>query len=601
MMLTGGQIIARYLQAEGVPYVIGIPGHGILGLVDAFREEQFGAELLQPRTETAGVYLADGYYRMTGKPLAVFTSIGPGAINTAIGVATCYVDSTAVLVLTGDTHTHMMGKGVLQEIERSHDSDFSRLTAPITKRYWRATQVDQLPSILHRAFNEMLSGRPGPVVISLPMNVQCDAAEVELGQPQRYRSSVVPGPDAHAVGNAAKLLASASRPVILAGGGVNLSRAFDELRDVAEFLGAAVVTTLQGKGCFPGDHTLAGWLTGSKGTSCGLELVSRADAILAVGCRFADETTCSYRRGFGFNVPPTKLIQIDIDPQEIGKNYPVEVGIVSDAKAALAGLLAALQADHVRCNLAESDYVKEITRLREDWLEKVVAWTDDRRRPMMISSLLRELRSFLDRDAIVASSSGNTQAQILQEFPFYEPLTNLTTGGFSTMGWAVPAAMGAKLALPHRQVVAVVGDGDFSMTMGELATACQYNIPVVIVIANNCGWISIKDLQQSAFGEDRAYHTDFIGSTGELYSPDFARLAKSFGAYGKRIEQTCQVSPALREAFESGTPAVIEAVCCREYPHSGSPAVGWWDVPVPTYLTDRRKDYEQARAEEVLE
>jgi acetolactate synthase-1/2/3 large subunit len=600
MKLTGGQIIAEYLIAENVPYVVGIPGHGCLGLVDAFVDKRDRIGMIQPRCENGAIYLADGYYRASGRPLAVFTSIGPGAINTAIGVATAYVDSTAMLVMTGDTHTHMMGKGVLQEIERRHDSAFTSILAPITKRHWRATEPGQLPNILWRAFNAMVTGRRGPVLISLPMDVQAAAADVEIPVPSEHRGADRAIGDPGAVQRAAALLMQAKRPVILAGGGINSSQAWDELRGVAEFTGAAVVTTFQGKGCFPEDHELAGWLTGAKGTRCGIHLATTADVMLAVGCRFADETTSSYRPGAALRIPPTKLIHVDIDAAEIGKNYPVSVGVVGDAKATLAELLKCLAAEHKPADYRSGSYFAEIQQVRKEWFDQINRWADDGKDPMMITCLLREIRSFLQRDAIVASSSGNTQAQILQEFSFYLPGTNISTGGFSTMGWSLPAAMGAKLARPDRQVVAIMGDGDYMMTMAELATAVQHNIPTVAVIANNVGWHSIKDLQVGALGPERALHVEFTDKAGRAYTPDFAGVAKDFGAYGERITRSSQVRPAMGRAFAAGKPAVIEAMCQREYPYTGSPAMGWWDVPIPAYLTERRAKYEKERAEERL-
>ena len=597
-LMTGGQIVVDRLIREGVPYVAGIPGHGCLGLVDAFRERRDEIKVIQVRQEMSGVHLADGYFRVTGKPLAVYTSIGPGACNTVIGVATAYVDSSAVLVLCGDTHTHMMGKGVLQEIERRHDSDFARILAPVTKRYWRAEEARQLPSIMRRAFLEMTGGRHGPVMVSLPMNVQCDAAEVS-DEPLTPRQAP-PEANGEALADAAKLLMNAKRPVILVGGGVKYAGAEAELRAVAERVSAAVITTLPAKDCFPNDHPLYAWLTGAKGTSCGMELGRKADVMLAVGTRFADETACSYRDGIAFSIPRTKLIHMDIDAGEIGKNYPADVPIVADAKAGLAGLARALEAGGPRRPWQEGDYAKEIVSLREAWARRLAEWEDPDREPMMITTLLRELRAFLDRDAIVAHSSGNVQAQILQEFPFYEPGTQLTTGGFSTMGWAFPAALGAKLAAPDRQVVAAVGDGDFLMTMQELATAVQHEIPVVVVVANNCGWLAISDLQMAAYGEDLEYGSIFKDRDGKPFDTNFAEIAKGFGAHGERITRGDEVGPALERAFASGKPAVVEAMTAVEFPESGSPAVGWWDVPIPAHMKEKRARYDAAVREERL-
>jgi len=220
--------------------------------------------------------------------------------------------------------------------------------------------------------------------------------------------------------------------------------------------------------------------------------------------------------------------------------------------------------------------------------------------PMTISRMLKELREFLDDDAIVVSSSGNTQAQILQEFPFYHPGTCLTTGGFSTMGFTVPASIGAKLALPNRQVIGVLGDGDFLMTIQELAAAVQYNIPIVILVANNMGWISIKDLQTAVYGKERTIATDFVKDNGEIYTPDFQKIADAFGCYSQKIENGDDVKPALDKAFNSGKPSVIEANVERDFPYSGGKVAGWWDVPVPTYLKEKRAIYEKERAEEKL-
>jgi acetolactate synthase-1/2/3 large subunit len=596
VILTGGQIVVETLIREGVPYVVGIPGHGTLGLSDAL-VGQDKLKVLQVRHEQAAVHLADGYYRVAGVPLAVFTSIGPGAMNTVIGVASCYVDSIPVLVLTGNSHTHMAGRGVLQEIERQRDADSLAVFEPIAKRTWRPTGVERLPRILQRAFAEMLTGRRGPVVVDLPMDVQCDGAEVELADPHTYRPTGPVLPDPGLVAKAGALLEGASRPAIVAGGGVIAAGAWDELRELAEFLGAPVVTTMMGKGAFPEDHPLSLFHGGSKGTTCGNAITVQADVLLAVGMRFADETTSSYRHGVTYAIPPTQLIHLDLDPTEIGKNYPVEVGIVAGARAGLAALLAWLRANGKPRAYTESDYFTEVRRRREEWLAQVRELAASDHAPVTISRLVAELRAFLDRDGIVVTSSGNTQAQWFQEAMVYEPKTNLTTGGFSTMGWTVPAALGAKLAAPDRQVVGLVGDGDFLMTAQELATAVQYGIPAVYVVANNVGWIAIRDLQAAAYGEKRGVGAEFL-KEGRPTSPDLAALARAFGCHGERISAPGEVRPALERAFAAGGPAVVEVLVERDYPLSGSPAVGWWDVPVPAYMEERRERYERERAEE---
>jgi len=507
------------------------------------------------------------------------------------------VDSIPVLVLTGNSHTHMAGRGVLQEIERQHDANSLAVFEPIAKRVWRPTGAGRLPRVLQRAFAEMLTGRRGPVVVDLPMDVQCDSAEVVLRDPPAYRPTGPVLPDPGRIAAAGQLLQEAKRPVIVAGGGTIAAGAWEELRGVAEFLGAPVVTTMMGKGVFPEDHPLSGFHGGAKGTTCGNALTAGADVLLAVGMRFADETTSSYRHGVTYAIPPTRLIHLDLDPTEIGKNYPVEVGIVADARAGLAALLEWLQANGAPRDYAQSEYLTRISRLRDEWLAQVQKLATSDHTPVTISRLIAELRAFLDRDAIVLTSSGNVQAQWFQEAMVYEPKTNLTAGGFSTMGWTVPAALGAKLAAPDRQVVGLAGDGDFLMTAQELATAVQYGIPVVYVVANNVGWIAIRDLQAAVYGKERAVGAEFL-KDGAPVSPDLAALARAFGCHAERLSAPEKVRPALERAFAAGRPAVVEVMVERTYPLSGSPAEGWWDVPVPTYLAEKRARYEQERSQE---
>lgn len=597
MKLTGGEIVAESLIAAGVPYVLGIPGHGCLGFADAFIARQDSISVLNVRQENAAVHMADGYYRTCGHPLAAFTSIGPGACNTVIGAATCYVDSTPVMILTGGTHLHMFGKGVLQEIERRQSSDFLSVLKPVVKRSWEATSARQMPFIMQRALATMMTGRRGPVHVELPMCVQCEEADVEIPDMAQRIFAQKPAPDSDAVEQAAELLIGAERPAIIAGGGALFADAAPELRQLAEHLGAAVLTTLAGKGVFPETHPLSGWLTGSKGTTVGTELAANADVLLAVGCRFADETTSSYRHGSSFTIPPTKLVQLDLTPEEIGKNYPVEVGLVGDAKAGLAALVDAVREREPEA-AGENDYTAEIVRLRGEWRDECAPLRESDAVPMTMSRMLAEARAAIPMGAIVASSSGNTQAQILGEFPFEEPRTCLTTGGFSTMGWTLPAAMGAKLAAPDRTVFGILGDGDFLMSIQELATAVQHGIDVTMVVANNQGFISIKDLQRAVYGDERTIGVDFAKADGSLVTPNIAEAAQAFGCHGERVEQPAEVGPAIERALQSGGPAVVEVMVNREPPASGGGAYGWWDVPVPTYLPEQRAAYVEGRDEE---
>jgi len=552
----------------------------------------------------AGVHLAVGYYRITGKPLCVFTSIGPGAINTAIGVADAYVDSFPCLVITGDTHVHMRGKGVLQEIERQKDSNMPKILEPIVKRSFEVDTIGQLPTIMQRAFNYMLTGRRGPVHIDLPMDVQASDIDIEIPLPLERRSSGRIMGDPMIIKKAANLLKSAKRPVLFIGGGAITSNSSEEVKLLAEKIGAAVVVTMMGKDIIDNSHPLYCWSSGSKGTTIGLSMSSKADVILALGCRFADETASSYKQGVSFSIPPSKLIHIDIDPHEIGKNYPVSVGIVGDAKACLQQILHELSDYSI--DYERTDYFKEMQEEKKRWFNFVDEYRDDSKVPVMISTVLKEIRKFFDRDAVIVTSSGNVQAQMLQELEFYEPNTCLTAGGFSTMGYSVPAAIGAKLGSidigkQDRQVVALVGDGDFMMTLSEISMAVQLGLDkIFFIVLNNHGWIAIKDLQQAAFGEDRGYGTAFEDNNGNTYSPDFAKIGEAFGCYAEKISKKEEIVPTLERASKAGKPAVIEIEVQRQYPHTGSPAVGWWDVPRPAYLKEQRKQYEEEIKEEKL-
>lgn len=602
MRLTGGEIVVKYLQKEGVPYILGIPGHGCLGLFDAIKDahEKGNLKYIQVKHEQSALHIADGYFRIAGKPLAAFTSIGPGALNAAVGLGTAYVDSTAVLLLSGDTHVSMKGAGTLQEIERYQDSNFIRALEPLTKRSWRVESIYQLPRVMKRAFNQMLTGRSGPVAIALPMDIQSEAAQVELPDPDKAKTSGRPFGDPEYIHKAIHLMRNAKRPVILAGGAALRSKIAPELQELAELWGAAVVTTMAGKSAFPENHPLYGFHTGSKGTPVGIELCRNADVVLALGTRFADETTCSYKEGASFSFSKTKLIHVDIEAGEIGKNYGCDVGILGDLTNVTRQLIEAYKSEvSDKKNFMDREYTKEILEHKKKWADHLKKGRSKKLDKITMSQLIGELNACLPEDTILATSSGNTQAQVFQEYCFKTPYTNLTTGGFSTMGWALPAALGAKLARPETPVVALMGDGDFMMTMQELSTMSQYGIGVVVIVANNSGWMAIKDLQADVLGEDRTFGSDWEKS-GKIYSPDFKTIAKSFGIHARKISRPDEVAGAIENALKSNGPAFIEVDLYREQPFTGGRSYGWWDVPVPAYSKDRREKYEKARKGEKI-
>jgi acetolactate synthase I/II/III large subunit len=596
MKLTGGQIVVETLRREGIPYLVGVPGHATLGLCDALLG-QSQLQLLQVRHEQAAVHLADGYYRASGAPLAVLASMGTGAMNTLTGLASCSADSVPVLVLLGSGQVEATGRGG-QDLELRQAGGTLAAFAPMVKGVWRATSPAHLPRVLQRALAEMLTGRRGPVVVELPLDVQCDAAEVDLAFPQTYRAEGPVLPDPPLVQRAAGLLAAARRPVILAGGGVVAAEAWDELQRLAELLEAPVLTTMMGKGAFPEDHILAGLHAGAHGTTCGNALARSADVLLAVGTRFAPPSTSFYRQGETYSIPPTRLVHLDLDPAEIGKNYPVEVGIVADARKGLAALLEQLQVLGVspRIGGERAGYLAEVKRLRHEWLAQVEARARDGQKTVNVSRLVAELRAYLRRDAIVLTSSGTTQAGWFREAAAYEPRTSLSTGGLVTVGWTLPAALGARLASSEQQVVGLLGDGDFLVNIQELATAAQYDIPVVLVVANNAGWIALRDLQAAVYGPERTVGAEFRKGH-EPVTPDLASLARGFGCYSEWITSPEEVGPAVERALAARRPAVVEVMIEREDPPAGQDA-HWCDVPVPAYLAGRRAHREERRAGE---
>ena len=374
--LTGGEIVGRTLTDYGVTHAAGIPGHGVWSLLDGFLQDGCDIPLIQVFHEQSAVHMADGFWRSSGRPMAALTSIGPGAANTLMGLATALADSASLVAFSGGPATHMRGHGIMQELDRNEVNGFQRAVGALTKRHFEARTVEELPFVMHRAFSAMLTGRPGPVHIEVPMDVQAAAAEVQLHDLSRRLPVGRLHPDPDAIEAAARLLHGAKRPVIAIGGGVISADAAPELLRLAEAINAPVVTTWQGKSGFPEDHRLFAGAVGQTGTTAGNGIAAAADVVISVGCRFTDWSASSYRKGISFSLPPGKLIQIDIDPQEIGKNYPAEVGILADAKPALAALAAAVT---VRDATAAADHLGALDDLKAEWAQHITDRTDSSR------------------------------------------------------------------------------------------------------------------------------------------------------------------------------------------------------------------------------
>jgi acetolactate synthase-1/2/3 large subunit len=591
--LTGAQILVEHLVNEGVPFAAGIPGHGCWAITDALLDRRDAIRTIQVMHEQSAVHLADGYFRATGQPMLAFTSIGPGAMNTVIGMGTAYVDSTAVALATGSPHTYMRGHGLLQELERRHHADNPRVFEPLVKEWWQPSRVDDLPFVLHRAWNAMVSGRPGPILLDLPMDVQAEAADVRLADPVMREARGRIRPAADDVERAAAALRDGARPVIVAGGGAILAEAWAE---VLALLGAPVVTTWNGKGAIDETHELSAQTIGDTASTCGNALASSADVILSIGNRFTDWSASSYRKGVTFAIPPSRLIQIDIDPREIGKNYPVDVALVGDAKAAAADVLAALGPGGGAAVYRETPYFAEIQRLKGAWFDQVEEKSGSDATPMTMARAVREVQRATREDAVVVTGAGLPQGLVKQRWVTRRPRSHLTSGGFSTMGFTLPAAIGAQLALPDREVLAICGDGDFLQTMQELQAAVLAGVPVCTIVLDNSGWISIKGGQETFFG--RSAWTDFVTPDGSVYSPDFRAIGAAFGIHSELAERPDEVEPAVRRALASGGPSLVHLKVDRDLAVAGPDKTGWWDAPSPPNHPEQHAKWLAGRAEE---
>ena len=575
---TGVKFIAEYMKKSGIRHVFGIPGHGNAAFVDELIDYAEDISYVPVKHEQWGGHMADGYFRANRKvPAVVTTSVGPGATNLSTALATAYVDSSTFIALTGEIQTYFFGMGIFQEIDRQNSIDYISAMRHLCKRTWLVSNIKQLPRVLQNAHSEAINGRPGPVLIDLPMEIQVEKISAKVPDPPVPLGRIFPDPAN--IRKAAELLISAERPLILIGGGVVMSDAQEELVRVAEFLGAPVAATFRGdaKGGFPEDHELYVFSPGNVGSLVANKLALEADVLLAIGTTFSDETTSSYAPDVTFNIPPTKLIHMDIDPREIGKNYPTAVGIHSDAKSGLTALLSVLQQLGKKPDYHQSAHYRRVKQLKEQWIaemDQVRVQT-----PMGIPSAVKIMRGVLPKDAIVTVSAGLPQEIMAQLWMSYEPRTFLSSGGYSTMGFAFPAAMGAKLAVPEKVAVAVEGDGSFMMNNVELLTAAQLKLPVVVVVLNNFGWISIRDLQMRNF-QKRIIGTDFRDKEGKVRTPDFEKIARGFGAEYLRAETPEELTRTLSSAIKRPDgPVVLEALMENKFPYAGSKSYGFWDLP----------------------
>jgi acetolactate synthase I/II/III large subunit len=572
--MRGTDIIAEYLIKEKVPYILGYAGHGAIGLLDGLYKQTDRIRHISPRIEQAGGFMADVYYRLTGQPLAVYTSTGPGPMNMMISVANAFYDCSAFFLITGQVPTTQFNTGALQDDYRYH-GDMSSMFAPIVKKSWRIRKVEDLVKALPDAFAMMRSGRPGPVHFDMPYDLYMRTAPVSAPDPNvhplNWRTTVAD----ETVEKALNLLTGSQRPLILAGGGVRVARAYEELKALAEQLEIPVYSSFMGKSALPSDHRLNLGVAGVWGEYPATEAARSADVILAIGARFNDLHTGSWIPGYVYNIPPTRLIQVDIDPDEIGRNYPVEIGIVGDAKAFLAQAARIARAKGNRLGYG-SPWLKEIEGWRTDWRNFCEPFERSNEVPIEPRRMMAEMNKISPPDTVMVDDVGNCQVWSEQYWKPKTPGLHLTAGGFAAMGFGVAGVMGARLARPDSPCVTLCGDGGFMMMSHVIATSVEYNLPAVWVLQNNYAIGCIRDLQRF-YHDGREIGTSFVNErTGKLWNPDFAKMAEAMGGRGIRVEHPDQFGDAYREAIRSDIPTVIDVVINRD---TTMPVIGTWQMP----------------------
>ena len=580
-MRNGGEIIVEYLVRERVPYVFGVCGHGNVGLLDALYDRTDAIRTISTRHEQTAGHMADAYFRVAHRPVATLTSCGPGSCNIPIALACAFMDSSAFLAITANVPTSQFNRAPFQETYRHFQADFPSVIKPYVKRSWQPTRVDMLPTALRQAFSTMLGGRPGPVNVDVPFNVFKEEAEVDLAEPGDWRRGISSrsGGDPELIRHAVALLRDANRPLVYVGHGVALSEAGAELTELVRRLRVPVIYSPNGFGTLDMRDPLAVGFIGRNGAFPANEAGRTCDVLLALGVRFDDRSSSSWIPGYSFNIPPAKLIHVDIDVQEIGRNYPVHLGIVGDARTVLRQMLGVLETDPGGPGTREG-WLEDIAKWKRQWEEFVGTLRGRDAEPMHPLRVVEALRAVMPDDGLILPDSGVHHNWVVQFWKARRPQTVLNTWGFSAMGFGVAGVLGAKLAAPDRPCVAVCGDGGFMMRPDVLATAVEYDIPAVWLIWNNFAYGAIRDIQTGLLAK-REIATSFVQArTGELYNPDFVALARACGVDGIRVERPGDLAGAIEHAIRAGRPFVLDVHVDRDIK---PPSVGTWELPPLPY------------------
>jgi acetolactate synthase-1/2/3 large subunit len=565
-------------------------------MLDALRARRNEIATISVHHEAAAGFIADAYYRVRRSPLATLTSCGPGSAQLLVALGAALMDSSALLAITGNVPASQFGRGPFQELGRHYQADFPAAVQPYVKRAFQVTRTDQLPVMLPQALTATLSGRPGPVNLDVPLNVFAEPAPASVlpGDGRLPRSAAA----AADIAQALDLLLGAERPVMVVGQGaadglvavdspwsaeMTVSQLAADLSALAAEAGIPVVSSPAGKDLGPEGELYLG-PAGRNGTLQANRAARNADVILALGTRFDDRSSSSWLPGYTYAIPPTRLVHVHGDAAEIGRNYPVTLGISATVGVVLSQLLRELRARRAYGDpLAQPGVIA-----RARWRSVVAGWTAEwerhvapsrltdpaHARPMHPARVLAELRAVLPGDAILLSDVGAHHNWIVQEWLPGGPGTLLQSWGFAAMGFGVAGAIGAKLAAPDRVVASVVGDGGFLMLPSAVATAVEYGLPCTWVVWNNGGFMSIRDQQLAFFGHEWA--TSFRVMNGQPYVCDFAAMARAMGADGMRADTPADLGAALKAAQDSGRPTVIDVPVDADVPQ---PAVATWELP----------------------
>ncbi len=542
--LTGARILIESLMAEGVDLVFGYPGGAILPTYDALFDSKIKHILV--RHEQAAAHMAEGYARACGRTGVVIVTSGPGATNAVTGIADAYMDSTPIVVISGQVPTHMIGNDAFQE------ADIVGITRPCTKHNYLVKDVKDLSRIVKEAFYIAGSGRPGPVLIDVPKDVQ--QSEHSFKYPDKvllrgYKPTVNGNP--RQIEKAIDAIEQSEKPLFYVGGGVQWSGAAPELTQLAQGLGVPVCETLMGLGSFPASSSLCLGMLGMHGSYATNTAVCNTDCLIAIGARFDDRVT---GRIADFAPKAKCIIHVDIDPSSISKNVKVDVPIVGDIKSVLADML---------------ELVKSRERLAKrrpiwaKWHQQILQWQKDKplyehRDGKDISpiNVIEELHTLTKGDCVIATDVGQHQMWLAQMFPFERPRSLLTSGGLGTMGYGLPAGIGAKFAVPDRRVVVFSGDGSIQMNIQEMATAVEHNVDIKVIILNN-HFLGMVRQWQGKFYEERYSYT-------EMSVPNFVKLAEAFGARGFQIAKPRDLSATMKEAFAAPGPVLIDVTISKE-------------------------------------